>query len=174
MLIADSTPDPTALGQWIQIFFYIVLAVCGVISTIAVVIKALRKKEPSPDSDYITRGEMEGKVGRIEDEADKLKDQIIKESKELKEAIQKDLKELKDTAANFVTRAELTREVDRIDKDSKEIKSYIQTRMHDQGNKLHAINLRIVWIMGVLTQLAGKTDDVKIPPEPMIATPDEA
>ena len=125
MLIADSTPDPAALGLWIQIFFYIVLAVCGVISTVAVVVKAIRRKDPAPDAEYVTRGEM-------------------------------------------------MREISRIDADLKDLKTYIQTRTHDLANKLHAINIRIVWMMGLLTQLASKTDGVTVPGEPMISTPDEA
>ena len=76
--------------------------------------------------------------------------------------------------SEFVTRGELVQVITRIDMDMKEIRTYTQTRMHDMGNKLHAINIRIVWIMGVLAQLAGKTDGVTIPAEPMISTPDEA
>lgn len=123
-MIADGVPDPAALGLWIQIFFYIVLAICGVVTTIAVVIKAIRKKDPAPDAEYVTRGEM-------------------------------------------------MREITRIDTDLKDLKTYIQARTHDLSNKLHAINIRIVWMMGLLTQLASRTDGVAVPDEPTISSTDE-
>lgn len=76
--------------------------------------------------------------------------------------------------SEYVTRGELIQVINRVDMDLKEIRTYTQSRMHDMANKLHAINIRIVWIMGVLAQLAGKTEGVTIPAEPMISTPDEA
>ena len=149
-MLAESSPDATALGSWMQIAFYILGILCAVIVALVHVASYFRKERPAPDSELVTRGEITAVTARIE----------------------KDLRELKDTG--FVTRVELGREVDRLDKEVKDLKTYMSSRTHDLANKLHAINIRIVWMMGVLTQLAGKTDGVSIPSEPMISTVDEA
>lgn len=75
--------------------------------------------------------------------------------------------------SEYVTRGELMREVGRVEADIKELKTYVQARMHDQSNKLHAINLKIVWIMGLLAQLCAK-QGIPVPAEPSISTDDEA
>lgn len=124
MLIAEATPDAAALGLWIQIAFYILLAVCGVVVAIVHVLQYQRKEAPRPGTEYVTRDE-------------------------------------------------LAKEITRLETDHKELRAYMQSRMHDLNNKLHAINIRIVWMMGLLTQLCGK-QGIPIPAEPTISIADEA
>lgn len=143
MLLAESAPDPTALGTWISIMVYILLAICGVIVAIVHVLTYLRKGQPAPDTEFVTRGELARDMTRLETEV-------------------KDVRQYVNSEAN------------RLETKIDDVKQYISVRTHDMANKIHVINLRIVWIMGVLAQLAGKQDGVSIPPEPMINTTDEA
>lgn len=124
MLFAEGNPDAATIGAWITNLFWLIGTFCAVIVAVAHVVMASRKSKPSPESEYITRGE-------------------------------------------------LTREIDRLDKELKALQDYIRIRTHDQSTKIHVINLRLVWMMALLTQLCGK-QGIVVPAEPSISVNDEA
>lgn len=75
--------------------------------------------------------------------------------------------------SEYITRGELSREIDRLDKDLKAIQEYNRVTKHDQGKMIHVINLRLVWVMALLTQLCGK-QGIPVPEQPTISVNDEA
>lgn len=83
------------------------------------------------------------------------------------------LRTSKPASEEHVTRAELDKDLARIDSDLRELRTYTRDRLHAQGNKLHAINLRIVYMTGILTQIADK-QNITLAPPPTISTDDEA
>lgn len=137
MLFADA-PDATALGQVIQIFFYIAGGLGGIMLAIASLMNMLKKTPPalpSPDSEFVTRGELDRHLERISN------------------------------AIESRFRA--------VESDVETLRIYTQDRTHDLSNKIHAINLRIVYATTLLSQVCAKMG-IDIPPMPAIDTKDEA
>lgn len=71
-----------------------------------------------------------------------------------------------------VTRAELDKDVNRLDQDIKTLRDYTQNRIHALSNKVHVVNLRLVYLIGLIAQVCRK-HDIEVPPMPNDATSDE-
>lgn len=89
----------------------------------------------------------------------------------------------KPPSENYVTRAELQQEttrnlmsmkgeIARLETEIRDLRNYTSERTHDMGKRMHVINLRIVYIMGLLTQLCAK-QGIVVPSEPTISPADE-
>lgn len=146
-MLANKIPDVTSLGTALEIFFFLSGGVCGLIITVATVYKTFFvKKEPAPSNELITRGEMVAEVARVED---LIKDEVRRADLSAKDAR------------------------DRLETDLKDLRNYTQERTHVINNKMHVINLRIVYMMSLLGQLCTK-QGIILPQEPTVAAQDEA
>lgn len=120
MLFATE-PDAAAIGAFLQILFWVTGSVGAILVAVAAVKSAFFKKT-TPESEYLTRGEFDKQLNRLEDE-------------------------IKD----------------------------IRKKFHDLRNSLHAINLRIVWMSGIMVNIQHKVDPTAVvQPMPNISEQDEA
>jgi len=123
-LFASVESDPALFGSTVLVLIAVVSVVCVLVSTAINVWTALHKPKEKPDLEYVTRGEM-------------------------------------------------NRELDRLEENLKTLDRYVHEATHGMNGRLHTINLRIVFLMGLLTQLCSK-QGIAVPPEPTISAPDEA
>lgn len=123
MLFAENVPDAATLGPWMQNFFYVIGAICAVAVTVTNVLAAMRRRQSSPDSEYVTRGE-------------------------------------------------LSREISRVNADSKAFQNEIRAQSAEQSRRLYAVDLRLVWMSGLLTQICDK-QGISASAQPAIRSVDE-
>ena len=141
--VLDAMPDPTALGSAMHVILYLSCSVSAVVIAVATVWALITKSRSTPRDSEFVT---RGELAR-------------------------DLVNLKVEMNRDFTRLEL--QIKELLAQEKEQMDYVRQRTHDQNERQHTANLRMHYMLNIITQLARKAD-IPVPPEPVISPNHEA